>query len=96
MLKKSYLKNGNCRVTFTLSAEAGAESAALCGTFNEWNKESHPMKRLKNGTFSVTLTLQPGEHRFRYYVDGKRWENDWEAEEYRANPFGSEDSIVKV
>jgi hypothetical protein len=38
----------------------------------------------------------PGEYRFRYYLDGQRWENDWEAEEYRPNDFGSDDSIVKV
>jgi len=96
MVKKSYLKNGNCRVTFTLAAESGAKSVSLCGTFNDWNNESHPMKQLKSGVFSVSLTLQPGEYHFRYYLDGKRWENDWEAEEYRANPFGSEDSIIKV
>jgi 1,4-alpha-glucan branching enzyme len=96
MLKKSYLKNGSCRVTFSLPAKVGAKSASLCGTFNDWNKETHPMKRLKNGNFSVSLTLQPGEYHFRYYLDSQRWENDWEADEYRTNPFGSDDSIIKV
>ncbi len=96
MLKKSYLKSGACRVTFSLPAEIGAHSACLCGTFNDWDKKSHPMKPLKNGSFSITLTLQPGEYAFRYYLDGQRWENDWQADLYRTNPFGSEDSIVKV
>ncbi len=96
MLKKSYLKNGNCRVTFSLPAKVDAESASLCGAFNKWDKNAHPMKRLKNGMFSITITLPPGEYRFRYYLDDHHWENDWEADEYRANPFGTEDSIVKV
>ena len=54
------------------------------------------MKKLKSGVFSTSITLARGEYRFRYYLDGQRWENDWEADEYRANDFGSEDSVVKV
>ena len=96
MLKKTYLKNGKCRVTFSLPAKTDVKSASICGTFNEWNKESHPMKRLKSGVFSTSITFARGEYRFRYYLDGQRWENDWEADEYRANDFGSEDSVVKV
>ncbi len=96
VVKKSYLQSGACRVTFSLPAEANAKSACLCGTFNGWDKTSHPMKQLKNGGFSISLTLPPGEYAFRYYLDEKRWENDWAADEYRPNPFGSEDSILKV
>ncbi len=96
MLKKSYLKNGNCRATFSLPAEIGARSAYLCGTFNDWDPQALPMKRLKDGGFSVSLTLRSGEYAFRYFLDGQRWENDWKADEYRRNAFGSEDSIIRV
>lgn len=98
MLKKSYTKTGNiCRVTFKLPAEVNAETAALCGEFNDWDTSANPMKRLKDGSFSVTVSLEPGRtYRFRYWLDGERWENDWQADAYLPNDFGSEDSTVEV
>ena len=97
-MKKSYTKTGiSCRVTFSLPAEVGAESVALCGEFNEWDKAKHPLKRRKNGSFSTTISLQSGSsYLFRYWVDGERWENDWAADKYLPNEFGSEDSVVTV
>ena len=98
MLKKSYTKTGNiCRVTFKLPAEVNAETAALCGEFNDWDATASPMKRLKDGSFSATASLDAGRsYRFRYWLDGERWENDWEADGYEPNEFGSEDSVVSV
>lgn len=98
MLKKSYTKTGKqCRVTFKLPAEVEAETAALCGEFNDWNQTANPMKKLKDGSFSATVSLPAGNsYRFRYLLDGSRWENDWEADSYAANEHGSDDSIVEV
>ena len=97
-MKKTYAQSGKtCRVTFELPADAKAESVALCGEFNDWNKNTHQLKRRKKGNFSLTLTLDVGKsYRYRYWVDGTRWENDWGADEYVANSFGSEDSVVVV
>lgn len=98
MLKKNYTKTGRyCRVTFKLPAEVEAESVALCGDFNDWSREANPMKRLKDGSYSVTVSLPADEsYRFRYLLDGERWENDWDADEYVPNSYGSEDSVVQV
>lgn len=98
MLKKNYSKTGRiCRVTFKLPAEIGASSAALCGEFNDWDPEAEPMKQLRDGSFSTTISLTPGNsYRFRYLLDGERWENEWEADLYLPNEFGSEDSVVTV
>jgi 1,4-alpha-glucan branching enzyme len=98
MLTKNYSKTGTvCRVTFRLPAEVNAADAALCGEFNEWDAQANTMKRLKNGSFSTTVSLPANQSfRFRYLLDGERWENDWEADGYAANEFGSEDSIVAV
>ena len=97
-MKKSYTKTGrSCRVTFKLPAQVDASTAALCGEFNDWDATKHPMKRRKDGSFSLTVSLKPGhEYRFRYLVDGERWENDWEADKYVPNEFGTEDSVVVV
>ena len=71
MLKKSYTKTGKiCRVTFKLPADVGAETAALCGEFNGWNPAANPMKKLKDGSFSTTISLDVDHtYRFRYWLD---------------------------
>lgn len=96
MLKKKYSdKTNTWYVTFRLSKEANADTAYVCGDFNDWDKEKNKMRKLKNGGFTTTLQIEPGgAYRFRYWVDGERWENDWDADGYAPNDFGSEDSLV--
>lgn len=96
MLMKSYSKTGaKCRVTFKLPAEVNAETAVIVGEFNDWSKEGEPMKKLKDGSFSGTVSLDAGKtYRFRYLLDGERWENDWEADGYAQNEHGTDDSLV--
>ncbi len=98
MPKKQYLKKKPlCKVTFELPKEVNATTAALCGEFNLWDPRAHPMKRRKDGSFSLTLNLETGKrYRFRYLLDGERWENDWAADAYVPNPFGTEDSVVET
>ena len=96
MLKKSYSKTGKkCRVTFKLPSEVNAETAVLVGDFNEWTLEGSPMKRLKDGSFSATVSLDSDQaYEFRYLLDGARWENDWAADRYVANEHGTENSVA--
>jgi 1,4-alpha-glucan branching enzyme len=98
MLRKNYSKTGaSCRVTFDLPPGVNAEAASLCGEFNDWSPTAHPMGHRKDGRFSTTISLQVGEtYRFRYLLDGERWENDWGADGYMPNPFGDEDSLIKL
>ena len=98
MIQKEYTKTRrSCRVTFTLPAEVGADTASLCGEFNEWDPKANPMKKRKDGSFDVTISLKPGqEYRFRYLIDGEHWENDWNADSYQNNPYGTQDSIISV
>ena len=98
MLKKNYTKNGaTCRVTFKVPAETFAERIALLGEFNEWDAERHLMKKLKDGSHSVTVSLEAGQdYRFRYLIDGSRWENDEAADSLVPNRFGTRDGLVTV
>ena len=71
----------------------------MCVTeeFNNWSPDAAPMKRRTNGGFSITLDLEKGRsYRFRYLIDGCKFENDWRADRYESNPYGSEDSVVEV
>ncbi len=94
-MKKSARKDGFLSVTFELPP-VEASRAALCGDFNDWAHDANPMRQRKDGVFATTLRLAPGEYRFRYLVDGERWMNDWNADRYDHNEFGSENSVVIV
>ncbi len=99
-LKKRYLKSRPiCKVTFRLSKTI-AQSAShvhLVGEFNQWNILANPMKRLKDGSFTLTLDLEPDRaYQFRYLIDQIRWENDEKADKYVATPFGDCDNSVVV
>jgi 1,4-alpha-glucan branching enzyme len=98
MLKKHYTATGKkCRITFHHPNTEGAETAALAGEFNGWSAVETPMKKLKSGEFSVTLTLDAGrEYAFRYVVDGTRWINDPDADKQVRNEFGEDNSVVVV
>ncbi len=88
-------KKGKCRVTFQLPKEVNAKTASVVGEFNKWDTHATPMKRKRDGSFSVVMELPVGnEYRFRYWLDNERWENDWQADRYEKNNFGTEDSIV--
>lgn len=99
-LYKTYLKTQKtCKVKFELSAEAAgdAKKVWLAGDFNSWSSVDTPMKHQKDGSFSVTLTLETGrEYQFRYLLDGKRWENDWAADKYIPAPFSNTDNSVVI
>lgn len=98
--KKRFLKSRPvCKVTFTLPKEAALEAhfVTIVGEFNNWDKESTPMKKMKNGNFTVTVELEPGrDYSFRYLIDGNKWANDWYADRYVPNPFGGDDSVVSI
>lgn len=98
MIKKEYSKTGrSCKVTLELPAEVKADTAFVCGDFNAWEQEALPMKRRKDGSFHVTFSVKPGSaYRFRYFLDGARWENDWAADAYLPNDHGSEDSVIEA
>lgn len=98
MIKKNYYKGKkNCRVWFYLPAEVDAEKANLVGDFNDWDLQNTPMKKKKDGTFYTAVTLDAGQsYQFRYLLDGERWENDWDADQYVQNEKGTENSVVVV
>jgi 1,4-alpha-glucan branching enzyme len=83
-------------VTFRLPPEASAHTASVVGDFNNWSPTSHAMTRLDDG-FEVVVPLQTGRtYRFRYLLDGERWENDWAADAYAPNVYGGDDSVIDL
>ena len=57
-LEKKYLKTRPaCKVTFVLPKEAAPEAETVCilGEFNNWAQDAHPLKKLEDGGFAITL-----------------------------------------
>ncbi len=98
MITKSYLKGGDtCRVTFRLKPEMEVKKVNLCGDFNDWNPMANPMKKLKDGDFSITISLKAGgTYSFKYLLDGKHWQSDSQADGYVGNIYGTENSLISI
>lgn len=96
MPKKTIAKDGaKAKVTFELKAEA--ETVSLAGDFNGWDEAGTTLTRRKDGRFSATLTLPTGQqYRYRYLLDGERWENDGDADAYVPNGHGSDDCVIDL
>ena len=97
-ITKQVLKSKpECKVKFSLTTEeaGNAEQVALVGDFNSWDPAASPMKRLKNGDFTITLTLPVGSsNKFRYLADGNTWINDPQADAYEYCSFAQGDNSV--
>ncbi len=83
------------QVTFVYQPENGARKVQLAGTFNNWDPSACAMARQKDGSFRKRLTLEPGEYRYKFFVDGQ-WIEDSQADSLVPNQFGTKDSLVKV
>ena len=83
-------------VAFTLPADVDADSVALCGDFNDWSAEATALARGDDGSWQVSIPLEPDRsYRYRYLLDGERWENG-QADRYEPNPYGGVDSVIVV
>ncbi len=86
-------------VTFYIKREAaqGASRIELLCEHNGWMPVA--MKPQKNGTFRGSITIPRDgqlsyQYRFKLLMsDGsEKFDNDWDADGYIANPFGGENS----
>ena len=97
MLEKTPRSGKNVDVTFRMPPMDGVVELYLCGDFNNWHKSGAPFHQQPDGSWVVTLGLELGKsYRFRYYDNQGRWHNDWEADAYVPNEFGTEDSVVDL
>lgn len=97
MLQKEFTpKRTVCKVTFSIPGEWAKEEVAVVGDFNDWNTGSDKLE--KNGNkWETRLRLKPNKtYRFKYLIDGERWENDDSADAYVPNEYGTEDSLLEV
>jgi hypothetical protein len=76
MIKRARLFGVKTRVTFALPADQPAGDVSVVGSFNDWTPGIHRLVARRKGHRSVSVTLPPGEHRFRYLASGGVWLDD--------------------
>jgi 1,4-alpha-glucan branching enzyme len=99
IVKQPCDKPNRILVTFQVPSSVWAESIHLVGDFNGWNRYSHPMIRSRgdDGVWQVTIELDQGKtYQFRYLINGRDWQNDWNADHYAPNPFGGDNSVLET
>jgi len=72
-----------------------AATVLLAGSFTHWQKEALPMKKSKQGNWTITVPLAPGTYQYRFIVDGQ-WQDDPACTLRVANAFGSHDNVRSV
>lgn len=72
-----------------------AKEVYLVGTFNGWEPHRTPMKKLRDGTWTVAVQLTAGRHEYRILADG-HWRDDPKASHYERNPFGGRNAVMEV
>ena len=96
MIKKKFLKKKNeAEVTFEFGSEH-VKSVELFADFNEWQPLAMKYHK-KDKVFRARLRLPKNKSfHFRYRLDGHVWENDYKADAYEPNPYGSDNSVVRT
>ena len=88
-------KKGKSKLPLNCLRTCRRSKSVVVGEFNNWDPTATPMKRKRDGSFSVALNLESGkEYRFKYFLDEKRWENDPQPDRLEVNAFGTHDSVI--
>ena len=78
-------------------ADHGAKTVTVAGDFNGWDVNATPlMDGDGNGVWTGLVALRPGAHKYMFFVDGKRWVTDPEAEHYIDDGFGMRNAVVTI
>jgi hypothetical protein len=87
---------GCVRATFRLQYGIAVHEIYVVGEFNDWSRTANRMEYDGRG-YAADIVMSTGRaYRFRYLIDGHRWQNDWAADSYAPNEFGGDDSVLDL
>lgn len=72
-----------------------AKEVYLVGEFNNWDTQSLPMKKNKNGIWKKRIKLPSGRYEYKLFVDSV-WVQDIPDTDRVSNPFGTMNSVITV
>lgn len=65
-----------------------AQRVEIVGDFTAWERSPVPMDQSDDGWWEACFAVTPGDHRFRYRIDGSCWLTDFAAHGVSLNEFG--------
>lgn len=87
-------KRAPVKTEFHLEAPL-ARSVKLAADFTNWEKSPLDMIKSEDGVWQVVVPLPPGDHSYRFIVDGE-WCDDPNSALCVPNPYGTSNAVVKV
>ena len=87
-------KSGTREVLFVCNIKPDAKDVFVAGDFNGWDATRDRLVR-QSGRFSRRMKLSPGEHQYRFVIDGQ-WHSDPKAGAEVPNEFGASNSVIRV
>jgi hypothetical protein len=86
--------HGERKQSFSFN-DPSAKKVQLVGTFTHWQEKPVNLNKERDGVWRTTVQLEPGNHRYRFLVDGQ-WRDDPSCHSFLPNPFGSQDAVRQV
>ena len=80
---------------FSFFGTGSEKSVSVAGSFNGWNTGAHPLKKIGENTWELSLPLPPGSHTYKLVVDGQ-WRLDPRNKQKAGDGTGNENSMVQV
>jgi diguanylate cyclase (GGDEF)-like protein len=87
---------GRTDVIFRLRGGPEVRQAAVVGDFNNWSVRSHIMSPAADGSWEAVISLRPGRHLYKFFINDRDWTADPTAKESAPDGFGGRSSIVEV
>ena len=89
-------KSNTCKVVFHLPTKATkGTNVKVVGEFNNWDVKNGIPMEVKNGEFIAETELPiDATYQYRYIIDDRDWENDWDADAYFPTEYGVDNSVV--
>jgi len=72
-----------------------AKSVQIAGDFNDWKPERNQLRKASDDSWQCRIPMSKGIHRYRLVVDGS-WQQDPYNDHSEPNPFGGNNSVLKV
>lgn len=94
MLEKTAVRSEPRRIPIVVTAPE-AKDVRVTGDFTRWETPGIRLSPDGASRWRTVLPLGPGEYQYRILIDG-RWHDHEGATGRVANPFGSENCVLKV
>ncbi|HEX2967158.1 MAG TPA: isoamylase early set domain-containing protein [Syntrophorhabdaceae bacterium] len=93
-MQKKQQESEQTDTTFRFEAPE-AQQVSVVGCFNNWDPRANFLESDGNGVWSCTLSIEPGEHEYRFIVDGM-WCDDPDNLMRRPNGLGTENCVLVI